>query len=183
MGLFDMFRKKKESPFGDEISELLVEDDEVERAFRNYVKWFNEPITNSQQQFLSQLGIDTRNVETKREARLFITRILRPVNYLLSKTFKNKEALTKESLRALQVALVKWEYYPNLPRYGPEKSWADLEQEPNYEERHHRPFTKEERISATDIAFQVLPPEQFLALGSMGVKKHKDLLDAQIKGI
>ena len=50
--------------------------------------------------------VDRKSVNTQREARLFITRILRPVNYLLSKTFKNKEALTKESLRALQIAFV-----------------------------------------------------------------------------
>jgi hypothetical protein len=101
-----------------------------------------------------------------------IRRILRPIDHAISKTFKNRSALSEEDEFRLQVALNQWEYLQTLPRYGPWSTWEELGLD-----RNDRDLTKEERASVTYIAYQNLDPAVFLSLVSNGVKKYKDELD------
>lgn len=138
-----------------------------------------ELATSRQEDFIRKLGFATKGL-SKGDASDLLTRILRPVEYALSKTFENSGVLEKEHLRALQIALVHWEYYPRLPRYGPHATWKDLEASGN---DPNRPLTKDERIAVTDIAFHVLPPQVFLTLTSNGVKSYKKQLDAKLNNV
>ncbi|MGI8966458.1 MAG: hypothetical protein ACR2H1_10290, partial [Limisphaerales bacterium] len=118
--------------------------------------------------FLEKLGFDPKN----QDASLLIIRVLRPVNFALSSTFKKISSLPDQGYSLLQIAIAKSEFCHQLPRYGPNSTWNELE---------HRPLTKEERMKVTDVAFSCLPPEMFLSLQSNGVKKYKDQLDAKLK--
>ena len=135
-----------------------------------------ELATSRQKDFLEKLGFSGEGL-TKGEATYLLDRILRPVNYALSKTFKDTQLLPKEYLRALQIEIVHWDYYTRLPRYGPHATWKDLEASGN---DPHRPLTKWERIAITDIAFRALPAGVFLSLKSNGVKQYKAQLDAAV---
>ena len=135
-----------------------------------------ELATSRQEDFLFKLGFSQEGL-TKGDASYLLDRILRPVDYALRKTFRNIDLLEKEHLRALQVAIVHWEYYPQLPRYGPHATWNDLEASGN---DPNRPLTKEERMAITDIAFKVLPPQTFRGLESNGLKKYKGQLDGTL---
>ncbi len=135
-----------------------------------------EYATSHQERFLRQLGFDPAGLD-KRAASLLITRILRPISYAISKTFKNRDILEKDDEKVLQVAISQWEYSSSLPRWGPYSSWEDLEA---FGDDSHRSLTKEERMRITDIAFSLLPPEVFFKLQSNGVKAYKDQLDRQL---
>jgi len=134
------------------------------------VSYTHELATSRQIGFLQKLGFQGEGLD-KGEATLLLDRILRPVNYALSQTFKNiTEVIAKEDLRALQVALARSEFYRRLPRYGPHETLAELEASGDDPRRR---LTREERMAVTDVAFQVLPPLVFGCLESNGVKKYK----------
>ena len=125
--------------------------------------------------FLSELGFSRRELESN-EA-LSLERVLRPINFALTSSFKGLSVLSSEELRALQIAIANSPYYSSLPRYGPAATWKEMEAsglDP------HRRLTKEERVFVTDTAFKTLPKKTFLALESNGVKKHKKELDAAL---
>src|SRR5207249_5095228 len=104
-----------------------------------------------------------------------LERILRPVDHALRQTFKQVYAtLEKEHLRKLQIAMIHWDYCPQLPRFGPHATWSELE---SSGKNPHRALTNEEKTAVTDIAYRVLPSEVFLSLKSNGIKKFKDGLD------
>jgi hypothetical protein len=136
-----------------------------------------ELATSRQTDFLKRLGHSADGLD-KDEASLLLTRALRPIDYALSKTFKNIVVLEKEHLRALQVAIAHWNYLPKLPRYGPHFNWDELNAR---EDDPHRELTKEERIALTDIAYKTIPPQAFLSLTSNGVSRHKKQLDEMIR--
>lgn len=138
------------------------------------VSYTHELATSRQIEFLQKLGFQGEGLD-KGEASVLLDRILRPINYALSQTFKHvTETLPKEDLCVLQVALARSELRRRLPRYGPHETLAELEA--NGEEPHRR-LTREERMAVTDIAFQVLPPFVFGCLESNGVKKYKVQLE------
>ena len=128
-----------------------------------------ELATSRQAEFLKRLGESAQGL-SKDDASLFITRVLRPISYALGKTFKNVAELEKEELLILQVAIAKWSYLPQLPRYGPHCKW-DLLIDPD------RALTRDERIAVTDLAYRTLPNEAFRRLISNGVSTHKKQLD------
>ena len=135
------------------------------------------PIEDENTEFLRELQFSEDDYR-EAGARLFLNRVLRPVEYAISAAFRNWPTLSTCDLKSLQSALVHWGYCPQLPRYGPHASWDVLNQgtiDP------HRPLTKEERMAITDVAFQALSLEAFLSLESNGVKKHKDKLDLLLK--
>ena len=104
-----------------------------------------------------------------------LAQILRPINNAISKTFTNRDILTKAEEQALQIAISRWDHLPNLPRFGPSHKWDELED-------HGRPLSKEERMNVTYLAFSCLRPETFLQLQSKGVKKYKTELDDYLHG-
>jgi hypothetical protein len=128
-----------------------------------------ELATSRQAEFLKRLGESAQGL-SKDDASLFITRVLRPISYALGKTFKNVVELEKEELKILQVAIAKWSYLPQFPRYGPHCKW-DLLIDPD------RGLTRDERIAVTDLAYRTLPNETFRRLISNGVSTHKKQLD------
>ena len=136
-----------------------------------------ELATSRQADFLKRLGHSPDGLD-KDEAGLLLTRILRPIDYALSKTFKNIVVLEKEHLRALQVAIAHWHDLSKLPRYGPNCKWDELNAR---EDDPHRELTKEERIALTDLTFKTIPPQAFLGLTSNGVSRHKKQLDEMIR--
>jgi hypothetical protein len=79
-----------------------------------------ELATDRQERFLRELGFPAEGI-TKHEATLRLTRILRPIDFALSETFKNAHELEKAHLRALQIALARWEQLRTFPRYKPER--------------------------------------------------------------
>jgi hypothetical protein len=129
-----------------------------------------------QERFLRELGFPAEGI-TKQEATLRLTRILRPIEYALSETFKNVHELEKVHLRALQIALARWEQLRTFPRYGPESTWDQLNAAATVADPHRR-LTKKERQAVTALAFQVLPPDIFRSLVSNGVSKYKQALEA-----
>jgi hypothetical protein len=141
------------------------------------IRTTHELATSRQVEFLQKLGYSADGL-TKGEASTLLDRILRPVDYALRQTFKQVyEKIDKEHLRVIQVTMVGWDYCSQLPRFGPQSTWADLEAggvDP------HRALTKEEKIAVTEIAFRLLPPEVFLALKSNGIQKYKTGLDDKI---
>lgn len=142
------------------------------------ISYTHELATSRQIEFLQKLGFSADGL-TKGEASTLLDRVLRPVDYALKQTFKNVNvALQKEHLRMFQVTITTWDYCSHLPRFGPNATWAELEASGN---DPHRSLTKEEKIAVTDIAFQLLPSDVFLALKSNGIKKYKDVLDEKLK--
>ena len=100
--------------------------------------------------------------------------VTRPLDYAIRSTFAHSENLSDEIRLLLEVALARWEYCPQLPRYGPNVPWEMLK-DPD------RRLTKEECIGVMDIAFGVLPPDVFLRLTPRKVTRHKKSLDDVIK--
>ena len=140
------------------------------------ISYTRELATSRQIELLKKLGFSGDGL-TNVEASRLLDRILRPVDYALKQTFKNVHSiLQKEHLRSLQVAMSRWDYCAQLPRFGPHATWAELERSGN----PHRTLTKEEKIAVTEIAFQHLPPEMFLSLKSNGIKKYKDQLGERL---
>jgi hypothetical protein len=184
--ILSLFRRERRNENGVSVRRWTVHEPNRVRTFEETTQAISgsgvsitftstdELATSRQIEFLRKLGFPDDKL-TKREAMALLDRILRPVDYALSQTFKRVEVeLEKEHLRALQIALVHWDYYSRLPRFGPHATWNELEASGN---DPHRALTKEERMAVTDLAFQLLPPQVFISLASNGIKKYKNALD------
>lgn len=108
---------------------------------------------------------------TETEAGNLWWEVTRPLDYAITNTFVNTESLSPENQLTLEVALARWEYCPQLPRYTLTASDKD----------YQRRLTKEECSGVMDIAFRVLHPDVFLLLIPKNAKKHKKSLDNVIK--
>jgi len=85
---------------------------------------------------------------------------LRPVNSAIHNTFKFLRRLSNEQAEALQIAVMRSDYYSSLPR-------------------DTRPLSTDLRKAITVTAFETLPSDAFLSLHSIGVKPFKQHLDAK----
>ena len=85
---------------------------------------------------------------------------LRPVNSAIHNTFKFLRRLSNEQAEALQIAVMRSDYYSSLPR-------------------DTRPLSTDLRKAITVTAFETLPSDAFLELHSIGVKPFKQHLDAK----
>lgn len=123
-----------------------------------------EMATGHQLEFLKELGFSGKGM-TRTEAEAFLHRILRPAKYALGKTFKNPHCLSQAELLSLQIALVRWPGYPQLPRYIPHPGGQPRTSP-------HRNLTVEERTFILDTAQRLLPPDTFAKLKINRVKKN-----------
>jgi DNA polymerase-3 subunit epsilon len=137
-----------------------------------------ESLLQQETKFLEELGFTAEDLSEFESPGHLIGRILRPIDYALARTFKNRFEILEENMRSLQIALAHWDYCPHLPRYGPHAMWKDLNAGPN---DPHRDLMKAEKMAVLDLAAQVLPAEVFLLLKSNGLQYYKIPLDERIR--
>jgi hypothetical protein len=131
--------------------------------------------SDKQNRFIEALGFTANASASTAEASQFITQILRPIDDALNQVLKQHQALPREILRPIQVALARSAFYHTLPRHGPYITATE------YRRQHgdvDTQITREKREEILRLIKATITPEQFTRLETAGLAGYKKKLTA-----